>query len=281
MTSPDLRRQLVLDGAHPPDDLRRLAGALRPGARVTPLWRNELEGWTVRLDRADAPTESTVLKWVPAETLRAHPDEPSPEQEAARLSWIADRHPVPRLLDHGTDAASGAQWMHTVTITGASAVSDRWRSEPRTAVCALGEGLRALHEALPVQGCPWTFETSGPTALTGPVETGGAPVGAFADRVGAFADRVVLHGDACAPNTLLDESGRWVAHVDLGLLGVGDRWLDLAVGAQSLEWNYGPGWEGEYLAAYGIAPNAERMRAWRDWWNGVEAAEGDHAESEP
>lgn len=265
MIAPELRRQLVLDGAEPPGDLRRLTRVLRPGATTTPLWRNELGGWTVRLDGHHAATESTVLKWVPSATLEAHPDEPSPANEAARVSWIADRHPVPRLLDSGTDAETGAQWMHTVAIEGTSAVSDRWRAEPRTAVRSLGEGLRALHEALPVEGCPWTF---------GPVE----PPSVLAT---APADAVVCHGDACAPNTLLNDAGRWVAHVDLGLLGVGDRWLDLAVGAQSLTWNYGPCWEREYLAAYGIEPDTERMRVWTQWWNGAGGADGDHAEIEP
>ena len=39
---------------------------------------------------------------------------------------------------------------------------------------------------------------------------------------------VVCHGDACAPNTLLTDDGRWSGHVDLGQLGVADRWADLA-----------------------------------------------------
>jgi hypothetical protein len=52
---------------------------------------------------------------------------------------------------------------------------------------------------------------------------------------------VVCHGDSCAPNTLLSEDGRWSAHVDLGRLGVADRWAGLAVAVWSTEWNYGPG----------------------------------------
>jgi kanamycin kinase len=39
----------------------------------------------------------------------------------------------------------------------------------------------------------------------------------------------VCHGDACAPNTLLDDTGGFVGHVDLGSLGIADRWADLAV----------------------------------------------------
>jgi aminoglycoside phosphotransferase len=54
---------------------------------------------------------------------------------------------------------------------------------------------------------------------------------------------VVCHGDACAPNTLLTVDGTCSGHVDLGVLGVADRWADLAVATWSAEWNYGPGWE--------------------------------------
>jgi len=40
---------------------------------------------------------------------------------------------------------------------------------------------------------------------------------------------VVCHGEACAPNTLVADNGSWSGHVDLGALGVADRWADLAV----------------------------------------------------
>ena len=46
---------------------------------------------------------------------------------------------------------------------------------------------------------------------------------------------------ACAPNTVLDADGTYVGHVDVGRLGVADRWADLAVATWSTEWNYGVG----------------------------------------
>jgi aminoglycoside phosphotransferase len=66
---------------------------------------------------------------------------------------------------------------------------------------------------------------------------------------------VVCHGDSCAPNTLLTDDGRWSGHVDLGELGVADRWADLAVATWSTEWNYGPGWDKLLLQAYGVPPD--------------------------
>ena len=78
---------------------------------------------------------------------------------------------------------------------------------------------------------------------------------------------VVCHGDACAPNTLLLDDGTVAAHVDLGALGVADRWADLAVAAWSTEWNYGPGYDGLVYVGYGVAPDAERIAYYRGLWD--------------
>ena len=48
--------------------------------------------------------------------------------------------------------------------------------------------------------------------------------------------------------------------------GVGDRWADLAIAIWSTEWNYGPGWADTLLAAYGVPPDPERARRYRELW---------------
>jgi aminoglycoside phosphotransferase len=78
---------------------------------------------------------------------------------------------------------------------------------------------------------------------------------------------VVYHRDSCAPNTLLTADGRCSGHVDLGELGVADRWADLAIATWSTTWNYGPGWETPLLDAYGIAPDPDRTRYYRLLWD--------------
>ena len=78
---------------------------------------------------------------------------------------------------------------------------------------------------------------------------------------------VLVHGDACAPNTLINEAGEWVGNVDFGDLAVGDRWADLAIASLSLDWNFGEGHQHELFEAYGIEPDAERIRYYRDLWN--------------
>ena len=90
------------------------------------------------------------------------------------------------------------------------------------------------------------------------------------DRLGeapAVDTLVVCHGDACAPNTLLDDNGVVVGYVDLGRMGVADRWADIAIGAWSTEWNYGPGYDALYYEAYGVEPDQERIAYYRALWD--------------
>ena len=93
------------------------------------------------------------------------------------------------------------------------------------------------------------------------------PVGRTPDDAAVPDAVVALDGDPCAPNTLLDDAGAVVGHVDLGALGVGDRWADLAVLTWSTVWNFGEGYEDDVLAAYGVAPDAVRTAFYRLLWD--------------
>lgn len=197
------------------------------------------------------------------------------------MTWAAEYINVPHVLDQGTDE-DGA-WIVTTAIVGENAVSDRWRKDPETAVRALGMGLRALHESLPVKTCPfqWSVEErterarrDGIDGLLEPArwhhEHRSLTVDAALSRLGdppTIDKLVVCHGDACAPNTILGMDGRWLGHVDLGSLGLADRWADLAVATWSTQWNYGPDWENPLLDAYGIEPDVERTRFYRLLWD--------------
>ena len=48
----------------------------------------------------------------------------------------------------------------TRVLPGLSAVDPRWLAAPATAVRAVGEGLRAAHESLPVGDCPFEWTVS-------------------------------------------------------------------------------------------------------------------------
>lgn len=215
-------------GMRLPSVVASLAGA----DEVEPVWLNLVGGVTVRLGQR-------YLKWVPAGLSLAG--------ERERLEWASSLHPVPVVLDHGSD--DDGEWMLTRAIDAVSAVS--LTNDPRAAAVALGEGLRALHENLPVDGCPFDWSAAARGGVDAP------PV----DQL------VVAHGDACLPNTLVDGAGRWVAHVDLGSLGLADRWADLAVASMSLDWNVGEGWQPAFFSAYGVEPDEQRIRYYRALWD--------------
>jgi len=201
------------------------------------VWANEIGGYTfVSGDR--------FLKWNP---LGSGVDL---EDERARMYWARTiGHPVPVVLDIGRD--DYGQVLITRALPGAGAVSAEWLEKPRDAVRAIAAGLRALHEKVPVAACsfrtPWIPE----------------------DAPHPDDGLVVIHGDACAPNTVIGPDGRFVGHVDLGAIGVGDRWADLAIASMSLDWNYGEGFQDEFFHAYGVTPDIQRIAYYRAAWDAV------------
>ena len=176
------------------------------------------------------------------------------ERERVRLEWISARHPAPRVVDAGGDDV--AQWLVTEALRGDSAVGDTWRARRPEAIRAIAAGLRALH-AIPVDDFPadWTAE----------VWVGRRPVSL--EPRPAVLDPAVVHGDACAPNTLISDEGAWTGNVDFGDLALDDRWADLAIASLSLDWNFGAGHQQELFDAYGIEPDEERIRWYRALWD--------------
>ena len=77
---------------------------------------------------------------------------------------------------------------------------------------------------MPTDACPWTWS---PAERISDARSRGIDVQLEATDAPAIDRAVVCHGDACCPNTLLAADGSPIAHVDLGALGVADRW-DLA-----------------------------------------------------
>jgi aminoglycoside phosphotransferase len=246
--------------------------AVAAGRPVREVWENELGGRTFEIE-ADAGR--CFVKWTPTSSGICLSD------EVARLAWAVSFTPVPRVLAQGADDAGS--WIVMSPLPGENAVTERWQADPATAVTAIGEGLRAMHEALPVPACPFSWMAEDRLAEVRRRAAGGRldPAEWHEDHqhlsieqaLGLLADvppvdrLVVCHGDACAPNTLITEDGRWSGHVDLGELGVADRWADLAIATWSSEWNYGPGWDGLLLDAYGIRPDPDRTRYYRLLWD--------------
>jgi len=199
-------------------------------------------------------------------------------QELTRMRWAHEHLPVPNIRGTGlTDA--GGTWMLTDALPGEDATRSPLVTRPERLVPALARGLRRFHAA-PVESCPFSFRLDDSLALAEDRVRRGTVIPArhfhpeHAQLSATEAldlvlrtrppteDLVVCHGDYCLPNALL-EGDEVIGFVDLGELGVADRFRDLAIASWSVTWNLGPGFESLFLEAYGAPLDAERIRFYR------------------
>lgn len=170
--------------------------------------------------------------------------------EMVRLRWLTGRIAVPALVR--CEVSVDTTWLLTTALPGRTA----WQildTEPKRSgevVDALADFLKSLH-AIPVRHCP--FDSGHEVRLAaararidaGLVDTDdfdAARRGWSAERlwdamrrlVPITPDPVVTHGDFSLDNLLIDDS-RVVGCIDLGRVGVADRYQDLAILANCLD----------------------------------------------
>jgi kanamycin kinase len=202
---------------------------------------------------------------------------PGAEAEAERTEWARLYLPVPRILRRGV--SGGTSWLLSPGIDGLDATHETFRADVPGLVTRLAHGLRRFHEA-PASKCPFQFRIDNAMDVvrhrlrTGQIQpdrdfhvefaglTAEDAVRELARSRPKSEDLVVCHGDYCVPNVLLRENAV-VGYVDLGELGVADRWWDLAVASWSITWNFGPGLEALFFDSYGVRPDEDRIRFYR------------------
>lgn len=202
---------------------------------------------------------------------------PSLRAEYERMIWAAAYLPVPTVV--ALEESDAATILVTEALAGLDATQPAWRSDLPALTRALGGGLRRFHDAVGEEWCPFRFDVDQAVAHVedrvrrADIQATGfhaeharhTPATALAELVAlapAEEDLVVCHGDFCPPNALL-EDWRVTGYVDLGELSVSDRWSDIAVGAWSVGWNFGPALEPLFYESYGIEPDPDRIRFFR------------------
>jgi aminoglycoside phosphotransferase len=178
--------------------------AVAAGRPARQVWRNMVGGRTFEIG---ASADRCFVKWTPVASGINLAD------EASRMRWAASYTTVPQVIGLGADDAGS--WLITSALPGERATSPRWKAEPATAVAAIGAGLRAMHDALPVADCPFSWMATGRLADArhrageGRLDPGlwhdeHQPLGIehALDLLAHIppADRlVVCHGDTCSP----------------------------------------------------------------------------------
>jgi aminoglycoside phosphotransferase len=199
--------------------------------------------------------------------------------ERDRLAWLDGRQSTPRAQAHVVDGETG--WLLTTEVPGVPAHDPRFRmGSVQPWLEGLGRSLRRFHDDLAVDSCPFDARLD---VLLGAAERRVAAGGVDPTTLGsayrrhsaedllrhllamrpaeAEEDLVVAHGDPCLPNFLMSPTGDQVSGlVDVGRLGVSDRYRDVAIIVRSLGQTIGPEVTYVLLDAYGIPhPDLSRL----------------------
>lgn len=176
--------------------------------------------------------------------------------EAERMRWARTYVAVPEVLGVGVE--HDESWLHSRALDGENAVRPRFTERPEWPYASSPVVCERCRIASPWPTARsrgrWRTGSTVSEVLTEPLGTAEPP---------AVDHLVVCHGDACAPNTLITADDTDAGHVDLGSLGVADRWADLAVATYSLEWNYDGSWEDGFFETYGVERDDIRIDYYR------------------
>ena len=220
--------------------------------------------------------EDLVLKTAPADQNTA--------REAAMMTWLQGRLPVPKVIHSCVE--NGQSWLLMSRLQGQMACDEGYMQRPEVLIPLLARAMKQLWR-VDVQDCPCRFSLEDRLLLaeenvrhgrceTENVEPETYGPNGFKDPEHLLRwlkdhrppmDPVLSHGDFCLPNVFFQDGGV-SGYLDLGFCAVADRYQDIALCYRSLTHNadgsYGvvyPNVQPERLFdALGIKPDWEKIR---------------------
>jgi len=168
------------------------------------------------------------------------------------------------------------EYLRMSALPGFDASTDLAVTRPQALVVGLARTLRQLHD-VPVSDCP--FDRRNTELLDEArqrLEAGEVDADDFdEERVEVDPDAllaeleraspepqdlVVAHGDYCLPNVVFDSQILDMGSIiDVGRLGVADRYLDLALAERSIRHVLGAQWVALFFDAYGVTPDPAKV----------------------
>ena len=198
----------------------------------------------------------------------------------AAMGWSEGKIPVPKILCH--EVEDGISYLLMEKMEGVMACSESLLEQPEVLTRALADGMRLLWQT-DTAGCPrkrtlpQLLEEARYNIGNGRVDMDNVQPETFGEN--GFRDPddllnwlvnhpipsepVLSHGDYCLPNIFV-KNGHFRGFIDVGDLGVGEKWRDIALCYRSLRDN----WDGAYGGkVYDFDPNLlfEALEIEPDW----------------
>lgn len=207
------------------------------------------------------------------------------EKEYRFMKWLETSDLVPKPLCY--EEKDGRYYLLMSRMPGEMACNERYMRQPDVLIRALADGLKALWR-MDITGCPVEnrladqLEWAAENIRDGLVDVEDAEPDTFGED--GFQDPEELlewlkahqpkeelaltHGDYCLPNVFV-ENGKFRGLIDLGRMGVADKWRDIALCYRSLCHNSegcygGPVYDNvkpeQLFEELGLQPDWEKIR---------------------
>ena len=245
--------------------------------------RTLLTGKTYQIDEIGM-SSSTVLLFEDM-VLKIQDTSQELEKEYQFMKWLEPSDLVPKPLCY--EEKDGRYYLLMSRMPGKMSCDESYMLQPEVLIQALADGLKALWQT-DTADCPVEnrladqLEWAAENIRDGLVDVEEAEPDTFGEN--GFRDPEELlewlkthqpeeelaltHGDYCLPNVFV-ENGRFRGLIDLGRMGVADRWRDIALCYRSLchnsDGSYGGPVYGEVqpeklFEILGLKPDWERIR---------------------
>lgn len=207
------------------------------------------------------------------------------DSEYRMMNWLQGKLPVPEIVSFHTDGKSN--YLLMTKLQGKMACDTDILADGEKMARLLAKGLKRLWQ-VDIEGCPRSvnldylldealsmiesgmtevdytqLEAFGIEGFTKPME-----IYEYLKNNRPKEETAFVHGDYCLPNIFINNNNEISGYLDLGFCGVGDKWMDIALGVRSMRFNLELIRKGDlFLPLYniffeelGMDPDEEKIR---------------------
>lgn len=207
------------------------------------------------------------------------------EREYQIMKWLQGKLPVPKVLAFERDKEKN--YLLMTKMLGEMSCVDRYMKYPEQLTDSLVEGLQMLWK-IDISSCPYTWHLEEKLKLAkynvenNLVDLDHVEPSTFGEngfenpehllewlsKNKPEEELVLSHGDFCLPNIFLT-NGKISGYIDLGRMGIADKWQDIALCYRSLVHNFDGKFNGKQYVGFnhhllfeklGLEPNWDKIR---------------------